>query len=191
MDEIKTPSITNADDDPNKPLPLSKDEIKRIAAQFAQSVSALKDLPVPIDNDTSGVPIFTEESIQESINELDIMLRTLFVRYGITRLMFTRQFNRYAVSLLHIAELKVNAQRENYLRSIKNGAITWPMFIKVSLAVLGMRLTRLMAEFAKFDGGKVSVDVQTDNLRAKSPETIADKHPYVIDESETKKAAKA
>lgn len=191
MDEIKPFPITNADDDPNKPLPLSKEEIKRIAAQFAQSVSALKDLPVPIDNDTSGVPIFTEESIQESSNELDIMLRTLFVRYGITRLMFTRQFNRYAVSLLHIAELKVNAQRENYLRSIKNGAITWPMFVKVSLAVLGMRLTRLMAEFAKFDGGKVSVDVQTDNLRAKSPEAIADKHPYAIDESETKKVVKA
>lgn len=191
MDEIKPFPITNAEDDPNKPLPLSKEEIKRIAAQFAQSVSALKDLPVPIDNDTSGVPIFTEESIQESSNELDIMLRTLFVRYGITRLMFTRQFNRYAVSLLHIAELKVNAQRENYLRSIKNGAITWPMFVKVSLAVLGMRLTRLMAEFAKFDGGKVSVDVQTDNLRAKSPEAIADKHPYAIDESETKKVVKA
>lgn len=168
------------------PLPLTREEIAKIAAEFKQSIATLKDLPIPIDNDTSGVPIFTEQSIKESKNELDILLRTLFVKYGITRLMFMRQFNRYAVSLLHIPELMVNAQRENFLRAIKNGNITWPMFIKVSLSVLGMRLTRIMAEFMKFDGGKVSVDVQTDNIRSTSPEMLANKHPYATDDDNSK-----
>lgn len=171
---------------PDEPIPLTREEIAKIAAEFKQSIATLKDLPVPIDNDTSGVPIFTESNIKESKNELDVALRTLFVKYGITRLMFTRQFNRYAVSLLHIAELNVNAQRENFLRAIKNGNITWPMFIKVSLSVLGMRLTRLMAEFVKFDGGKVSVDVQTDNIQTTSPESLANKHPYITDEEDPK-----
>ena len=159
---------------------LSREEIAKIAAEFKQSVATLKDLPVPIDNDTSGIPIFTEESIKNPDNNiLDIALRTLFVKYRITRLMFTRQFNRYAVSLLHIPELMVNAQRENHLRAIKNGSITLQMFTKVLLAVLGMRIGLMTLELLKFDGGKVTVTIDTsDCSRYKPPEALANQNPF-------------
>lgn len=166
-------------DPPSDPIqPITRQDIARIAAEFKQSLTTLKDLPVPIDNDTSGAPIFTEDDIKASQNEPDVLLRTLFVKYGITRLMFTRQFNRYAVSLLHIPELKVNAQRENYLRAVKNGNITWPMFIKILMSVLGMKIGRMTLELMKFTGGKVTIDVQTDAYQiAESPEKLAGLSP--------------
>lgn len=156
---------------------LSKEDIAKIAADFRKSVLTARELPTPIDNDTSGTPIFNEEDIKNSKNDLDVLLRTLFVKYGITRLMFSRQFHQRAVSMLNIPELKINAQRENYLRALRDGNITWPKFCNVLLVILGLRLARITLSCLKFDGTKVTVDAQVDNIQSVKPDSLANMNP--------------
>lgn len=152
-------------------------DIAKIAEEFRKSIETMKELPIPIDNDTSGTPIFCEEDIKKSKNDLDVLLRTLFVKYGITRLMFTRQFQRCAISMLNIAEMNINAQRENYLRAIRDGGITWPKFCRVLLVILGLKIARVTLSCIKFDGTKVTVDAQVDNIQTESPDTLASRNP--------------
>lgn len=166
--------------------PLTKAEIAKIAEKFRQNISTLKELPVPIDNDTSGTPIFCEEDIKESKNPLDVLLRILFVKYGITRLMFMRQFQRCAVSMLHIPVLQINAQRENFLRAIRDGGITLQKFCNTLLVILGLRIARITLDCFKFDGTKVTVEAQVDNIRSISAEEMAGQHPFVVEECKTK-----
>ena len=108
---------------------------------------------------------------------LNRILRTLFVKYGITRLMFTRMFQKCAVSFLNIAEMNINAQRENYLRAIKNGNITFPKFCRTLLAILGLRITKITLECLKFDGTKVKVESFSDLKQVLTPEAVKDQSP--------------
>ena len=80
--------------DEKKDKSLSREEIDQIAKDFYKSLNALKELPVPIDNDTSGIPIFSEEDIKLSRNKLDVLLRMLFVKYGIIIITDSRKLRR-------------------------------------------------------------------------------------------------
>lgn len=157
---------------------LSREEIDRIAQDFYKSLNALKELPVPIDNDTSGIPIFSEEDIKLSRNKLDVLLRMLFVKYGITRLRFARQFQKYAVSVLLIAEMNINAQRENYLRAIKEGNITWKKFEQVLEVILGLKMSRITIDCTGIEGSKVSITAETDKIQSRSPDAMAHQRPF-------------
>lgn len=165
---------------------LSREQIAEIAKEFNKSLTALKDLPVPIDNDTSGIPIFNDEDVGKSTNKLDVILRLLFVKYGITRLRFARQFQKYAVSVLLIPELSINAQRENYLRSIKDGNITWKKFEQVLEVILGLKMARITIDCTTLEGGHVSITAETQNVGEKIADNYSSKHPF-SDESKTSK----
>jgi len=147
---------------------LDKGQIALLAKNFKKSLDALKELPVPIDNDTSGIPIFTEADIPESINEPDVILRLLFIRYRVTRLRFARQFKKYAVSIICIPEMSINAQRENFLRNIRMGNITWRTFKRVVEVILGLKMTKITIDYVGLDGAKVDVSADTEILRKRN-----------------------
>lgn len=147
-----------------KPSSLSRDQIAEIAKNFKASLNALKRLPIPIDNDTSGIPIFTKDDIATSLNEPDVMLRMLFIRFRVTRLRFARQFKKYAVSVLCIAELNINAQRENFLRNIRTGNITWTKFKQVVEVILGLKMTKIAIDYIGLDGSKVCIEAETGEI---------------------------
>lgn len=162
--------------------PIKREDIPSIAKAFNDSLSALKSLPVPIDNDTSGIPIFNDEDVDRSVNKLDVILRLLFVRYRVTRLRFARQFQKYAVSRLLISEMNINSQRENYLRSIRDGCITWNKFESVLEVILGLILTSCTFEFRTLDGGKVSITAEFDKFLKPNIDKYGTQNPLAEEE---------
>lgn len=156
---------------------VTKEEIASIAKEFNKSLSALKDLPVPIDNDTSGIPIFNEEDVEKSRNKLDVLLRLLFVKYRVTRLRFARQFQKYAISVLSIPVMHINSQRENFLRAIRDGNITWNKFESVLAVILGLKMSKITIECVNLDGGSVSITAETDKVGEKNADKYSSKNP--------------
>lgn len=137
---------------------LTAAEITEIAKEFSKRLEDLKTLPMQIEKDTSNFPLFKEEDIKTSSNALDVMIRMLFVRYGISRPRFMRQFRECAISILGIPMDQITAQRENYLRKVRNGGITWKMFENLALVILGLRLNSITAKFSSiFDDSFVTI----------------------------------
>ena len=160
----------------------SKGDISTISKSFNESLDALKSLPVPIDNDTSGIPIFHEEDVSNSLNKLDVLLRMLFVRYRVTRLRFAKQFQKFAVSLLRIPVMHINSQRENFLRAVRDVNVTWNKFESVLAVILGLRIVKITIECETLDGGRVSITAETDKVGEKNADKYAVKNPLAEEE---------
>ena len=160
----------------------NKGDISTISKSFNESLDALKSLPVPIDNDTSGIPIFQEEDVNNSSNKLDVLLRMLFVRYRVTRLRFAKQFQKFAVSFLRIPVMHINSQRENFLRAVRDGNVTWNKFESVLAVILGLRIVKITIECETLDGGRVSITAETDKVGEKNVDKYAAKNPLAEEE---------
>ena len=102
-----------------------------------------KEEIVKVDTERIGTLIFTEDSIRDYSNVLDLLLRLIFVKNDITVEFFNRKFKEYAKHKIRMNSNKINSQKNNFLKAIKRGNVSYFMFQTIISHVLGYNILDL------------------------------------------------
>ena len=98
----------------------------------------IKDVPNKI-----GRQIFEETDILDTNNVLDMLMRYIFVANKITLEYFNVKFKEYAKGKVKIFPKKMNSQRNNLLKAIRKGNISYFMFITIIVHILEYNIENL------------------------------------------------
>ena len=83
-----------------------------------------------------GRHIFSEKDILNTNNVLDMLLRFIFVQNEITIEYFNVKFRDYAKDKVKIFPKKMNSQRNNLLKALRKGNISYFIFITIIVHIL-------------------------------------------------------
>ncbi len=73
---------------------------------------------------SAGSPLFSREEVLESRHEDDILLRSIFVEYNISKEWFSQQCRKYAIEVLGLLPSQANTPGSNLIRALKTGNIS-------------------------------------------------------------------
>ena len=118
-----------------------------------------KEEIVKVNTDNIGILIFTEDSIRDYSNVLDLLLRLIFVKNNVTFELFTRKFKEYAKYKLRMNSNKINSQKNNFLKAIKRGNVSYFMFQTIVSHVLGYNILDLQIDL------KIGESIETYKLQ--------------------------
>nr|DAQ06662.1 MAG TPA: hypothetical protein [Caudoviricetes sp.] len=132
-------------------------EIPNISEQFAAIFAG----PVVNVDETlkhTGHLIFTEADIAASSNDLDRLLRMVFVQNQITYEYFSQKCKKYSVEVLNNHDTE-NSTQSNLLRALQKGNITNNRFVEAIALVLGYIITDRSLTLTSPDGTVTTYNV--------------------------------
>lgn len=91
----------------------------------------------------NGTPLFTEEQIHETTWPWDQLLRKICVRNNITVEYFNERYHDYMVYVCNQPPSKVNTQKNNLLKALYHGHITYKRFDEALSKILGFRVVNI------------------------------------------------
>ena len=138
-----------------------EDIVRKFVADYKNSIArGGLDSSIVEDEDLlhQGEPIFTEQDLQGSRNELDLLIRKLFIKKKITTGFFTLRHAHYARTKLGLLESQVGNNKGNLLRPLRAGNITYKVFRNTLLA-LGFDITEIKMKLRAPDGTIVDISI--------------------------------
>lgn len=91
---------------------------------------------------TAGSPLFLPEEVLATNHELDILLRSVFVRKQISKEYFSQQCRRYAIEVMGFLSTQANTPGSNLIRALKIGNITIQRFNE-ALQILNFNIVEM------------------------------------------------
>lgn len=112
---------------------------------------------------TSGTPMFTEDDIHRTqdghaCSELDILLRSIFVKKRISKEYFNGKCREYALGM-NLLPSQANTAGSNLVRTLNSGNITISRFFE-ALQVLGWSLLDLQVKVKTVTGSVETYNIQ-------------------------------
>ena len=111
--------------------------------QLQKIKSIKKEDIIKVETEMLGTLLFTEDSIKDYSNVLDLLLRLIFVKNNITVEFFNKKFKEYAKHKIKMSPNKINSQKNNFLKAIKRGNVSYFMFQTIISHVLGYNILDL------------------------------------------------
>lgn len=118
--------------------PATNDAVKAFMQKMANTPSMLAIEAIK----RVGNPLFTQKDIDDAIYPLDKILRQYCLDNNVTEEHFTEMYKNYAYNVLRMHETKVNNQKTNLLRTLRDGHITWKKLLEF-ISVMGLRVMDL------------------------------------------------
>ncbi len=73
---------------------------------------------------SAGTPLFVREEVLETRHDCDILLRSVFVEYNVSKEWFSAQCRKYAIEVLGLLPSQANTPGSNLIRALKTGNIS-------------------------------------------------------------------
>ncbi len=108
---------------------------------------------------SAGMALFTEDEVLATSHELDILLRSVFVRKRISKEHFAQQCRRYAIEVMGLMSAQANTPGSNLMRALKMGNITIQRFNE-ALQVLNFTISEATVTLADTDGKQETFSVR-------------------------------
>ena len=110
-----------------------------------------------------GTLLFTKESVERGINQLDKILRLLLWRNKITLEYFNDKFKEYALNVEGIHPTRLRSKKGNLLKALKNGRITFRTFMETLTGAFGFKLVDVTFKFER-NGEVQEISLSETNL---------------------------
>lgn len=106
-----------------------------------------------------GDPLFAEYEINLTAWPLDRMLRKLCVDNRITDTYFNERYKLYAYVKLGLHPTKAGNNKNNIMKAIKKGHITYTKFVEVASKILGFEVTNMVVVFNSATGERQTISL--------------------------------
>ena len=133
------------------PIPIVSSRIVTPIQSTDQDDGALDYEPLKRE----GQLIFTQEDVNNSISPLDHLLRSLFVKMGVTDAYFNARHRQYANDLQMDFQTATNA-KNNLMKALRKGGITFSRFIEALVNVLHLVIRDIRWEVVD-EAGEVKI----------------------------------
>lgn len=106
-----------------------------------------------------GEPLFTTEEITETAWPLDRLLRKLCVDNRITDAYFNERYKIYAYVKLGLHPTKACNNKNNIMKAIKKGHITYTKLVEVASKILGFEISNMVFTFNAPAGSRQTISL--------------------------------